>query len=160
MVTATAPASRTKRTPSRASRRFGYLVAIGGNAVMLYVAQHLLDWGWPRFLTDEFDEVLPIMTVSFIAGMVANALFVVYDAGWFKSLGNVVTMSIGFVVALRLLQVYPFDFSTYAVNWSWLVRTVLVVGMVGAAVGVLVESVKLVTWPFRDHPEIDRPETR
>ena len=134
-----------------ASRRFGYLVAIAANAVMLYGAHHLLAWGWPRFLTDDFETLLPIVTASFVAGMLANAAFVCFDAAWFKLLANIVTSAIGFVVALRTWQVFPFDFSGYDHDWSWLVRVVLVVAMVGAAISVVVESVRVITWAARDH---------
>jgi hypothetical protein len=133
------------------SRRFGYLVAIVANAVMLYLAHHLLTWGWPRFLTDDFEELLPVVTVSFVAGMVANAAFVCFDAAWFKSLANIVTSAIAFVVALRTFQVFPFDFSGYDHDWSWLVRLVLVVGMAGAAISVVVESVRVFSWSTNGH---------
>ncbi len=134
-----------------ASRRFGYLVAIVANAVMLYLAHHLLAWGWPRFLTDDFEQLLPIVTVSFVAGMVANAAFICFDAAWFKSLANIVTSAISFVVALRTFQVFPFDFSGYDHDWSWLVRLVLVVGMVGAAISVVVETVRVISWSTSSH---------
>ena len=45
---------------SPAARRFGYLVAIGVNLVLLYVVNNLLEWGVPEFLTDDFERVLPI----------------------------------------------------------------------------------------------------
>jgi hypothetical protein len=138
-----------------AGKRFGYIVAIGFNAVALYIAHNLLDWGWPRFLTEQFDEVLPLITVSFVYGMVTNALLVLYDRQWFKSLVNVGGAAIAFVVTLRLLQVYPFDFSDYSVNWSWLVTTFLVLGLIGTAIAVIAEAVRMVTSLRRE----SRPET-
>ena len=50
--------------------------------------------------------------------MVVNALFVVADPPWFKALCNVVTSAISLTVAVRTWQVFPFDFSSYAVDWS------------------------------------------
>lgn len=138
-----------------AGRRFGYLVAIGINAVMLSIANHLLEWDWPSFLTDEFNDVLGIITVSFVATMIANAMFVVFDAPWFKSLANAVTAAIAIAVAWRMLQVFPFDFTGYDRDWSDVARIVLVFAMLGAAVGCLVEMVRFVTWPFRDHSDTE-----
>ena len=70
--------SRSRRPvagrPSR-SRRFGYLVSIAVNAAMVYVVHHLLEWGWPRFLTEAFEELLPVITLSFVAGIVVNLGF-------------------------------------------------------------------------------------
>ena len=124
------------RTPAP-GRRFGYVIAIAMNAVGLWVARHLLQWGWPRFLTDEFDQLLPILTVSFVAGMVANGLFVLADPPRFKALCNAVTSVISVVVAVRTWQVFPFDFSTYAYDWTWVARVVIVLAAVGSAIAVV-----------------------
>ena len=70
------------------------------------------------------------------------------DAAWFKSLANVITAGISFVVAVRTYQVFPFDFSTYSHDWSWLVRVILIAVMVGTAIGFTVELIRLVTWPL------------
>ena len=40
-------------------RRSGYVVAVAINAALLWVTHQLLDWGWPRFLTEDFEELLP-----------------------------------------------------------------------------------------------------
>ena len=72
-------------------------------------------------------------------------MFLVYDAEWWKSLVNVGGAIIGFVITCGMYQVYPFDFSGYAVNWSWLVTTVLIVGMVVAVIAAIAESVRTVT---------------
>lgn len=147
-VTAAPIQSRTRLRPA-ATRRFGYSVAIGVNALMLWAAYQLLGWGWPPFLTAAFTEVLPILTLSFVASMVVNAAYFWYDAGWFKSLGSVITSFIGVLVAYRVLQVFPFDFSSYDHDWSWLATAALVLAMVGAGIGLLVESIRLISWPFR-----------
>ena len=63
------------RTPAP-GRRGGYVIAIAMNAVGLWVTRRLLEWGWPRFLTDDFKQLLPILTVSFVAGMAVNAVLV------------------------------------------------------------------------------------
>lgn len=130
-------------------RRFGYLVGAIVNGAFLWVAHQLLDWEWPRFLTSEFEELLPLITVSFVASIVVNLLWFVADPRWLKALGNMVTAGIGFFVALRTYQVFPFDFSTYAVDWTGLTRFVLLVAMAGTVIGFVVESVKLLAAPFR-----------
>lgn len=136
------PARSTGR-PSVGVRRVGYLVAAVFNAVMLWVAHQLLDWEWPGFLTADFDDLLPWVTVSFVASIVANLVFAVDDSVRIKAAGNVATNLISFVVAVRTWQIYPFDFSGYGTDWSWLVRTVLVVAIVGTAAGTIAELVKL-----------------
>ena len=42
---------------------------------------------------------------------------------------------------------FPVDFSTYARDWSWLVRTLLILGIVGGAIAVIVDLVRLAHGP-------------
>lgn len=146
MTSTVAPPQRTDRTgPGVAARRFGYLVAIAANAIMLWLAHQLLDWGWPSFLTDDFDQVLGLITASFVASMVVNAGYLVHDRGRFRALGDLVIAAFGFVVSLRMWDVFPFDFSGWQTDWSWLVRTALVVGIGGTAIAMIVNAVRLIS---------------
>lgn len=134
----------TEPESPEAGRRAGYVAAIAVNLILLWVAHHLLEWGWPRFLTDEFDDVLPILTLSIVATIVANALFVVFDPKWFQHLANLVTSAIALVCAVVVSRVFPFDFTDYATDWTWLARLVVVLGIVGTAIAVVVNAVSVV----------------
>jgi len=125
-----------------AARRAGYLIAVACDAVGLYIAHHLLDWGWPRFLTSQFELVLPVITLSCVYGIVTNVAFLFYDHQWFRSLANVGGALIGFAVCVTLYVVYPFDFAGYAHDWSWAVTALLLVGMAGSAIAALAESAR------------------
>jgi hypothetical protein len=129
---------------ARPGRRFGYVVAVAVNAILLWVTHHLLEWGWPRFLTDEFDQLLPIVTVSLVATMVVNALYVLADPPWFKALGDAATSSISLVVAVRTWQIFPFSFADYSYDWSWVLRAMIVLAAIGAGIAVVVDLVTMV----------------
>jgi hypothetical protein len=135
----------TKRRPSAATRRFGYLSAIVANAVVLWIVHQLLEWEWPAFLTEEFAQVLPLVSASLIASMVVNAGLVLRDHGRAKALGDLITAAFGLAVSVRMWAVFPFDFTGYGTDWTWAVRVALVVGIVATAIGALVNLVKLVT---------------
>ena len=137
----TAPPARSAAAPGR---RFGYVVSAAINLAMLWIAHQLLEWEWPRFLTDDFERVLPIITVAALAAVALNVAYLAFDPPWFRSLGNIVTSALGIAAAAWMLAVFPFDFSTYARDWSWAARAVLIVGIVGGAIGVLVELGRLV----------------
>ena len=128
--------------PPPAGRRFGYVIAIAVNAVLFWLVHQLLGWGWPGFLTEDFDRVLPWLSVSFAAGIVANACFLYRDRGWFRSLADLTTSTIGLVVSVQTWKVFPFDFTGH--DWSWAIRLGIVVGIVGCAIGMVVHAVKLV----------------
>jgi hypothetical protein len=125
----------------------GCVIAAAVNAVMLWIAYQLLDWDWPRFLTEDFDELLPWIAVSLVVSIGFNLVYVMRDTRRVKALGDLVTAVIGFVVMVRTWQVFPFDFSTYAHDWSWLLRTIIVVGLIGTAAGAIVSAVKLASLP-------------
>lgn len=125
-------------------RRFGYLVAAAINGVLLWVSHHLLEWGWPKFLTEDFEEVLPILSLSLVATIVANLLYLLYDARWFTALAEAVTAALSLASAVRTWQVFPFDFSTTARDWSTLARVVIAVGIVGLAIAVVANVARFV----------------
>jgi hypothetical protein len=128
-----------------AGRRSGYLVAIGVTAVVLWAVHQLLTWGWPRFLTDGFQQVLPLISASLIVSMVVNATYLLRDQGRVRALGDLVNGVFGVAVSVRLWRVFPFDFDGYAYDWTWVVEVALVVGIVATAIAVIVNLVKLVT---------------
>ena len=88
MTTATRQRASSFTLPSGA-KRFGYLLALLINGAMLFVANNLLAWGWFSWLTADFEELLPIINVSLVASMLVNAVYMVYDAQWFKSLTQI-----------------------------------------------------------------------
>ena len=134
----------------RAATRLGYALAVVINAVMVWVVRQLLDWEYPKWLTEEFDDLIPILTLAFVVSLVANAMYLWNDRWPFKPIGDMITAGIGFVVALRTYQVFPFDFSDYESDWSWLVRLVLVAAMVAVAAAFVWKSTKLAMRPTRN----------
>jgi hypothetical protein len=140
----------TQHAPPRtgvtdAAKRIGYAIAVGVNAVMLYVVNNLLAWEVPAFLTEEFERVLPVLNISIVASIVVNLMYVAYDAPWFKSLGQVVLSAIALVATIRTLEVFPFDFARYDFNWEVVARGCLILATVAIVIGLITETVKLVT---------------
>jgi hypothetical protein len=147
-VTETDPAPAKKRA-SRSTRRFGYLVAVSVNLVLLYVVNNLLAWDVLPWLTDDFEQILPILNLSLLATMVINVVYVWFDPGWFKSLTQIGLSVISLVVVVRLFRVFPFDFSPYESGWATLTRFVLIFVMIGLTIGIIAESAKFITGAVR-----------
>jgi len=124
-------------------RQIGYAIAVVVNLVMLVIAHNILDWGWLPFLTHDFAQVIPWISLSLIASIVANLVYQFNDALIVKSTGQIGVNLISVFVTYQIWQVFPFDFSAYEFNWGVLVRVLLVLAMVGAGIGVLVEATKL-----------------
>ncbi len=132
-----------KRRPGAATRRFGYAVAVVVNVAILVVVNRWPGWDAVPFLTGDTEQVLGIVNASIIAGVVANVLFLVTDPPWFKALGDVVTTAVGLAAAVRVWQVFPFDFGSGSA-WETVARVLLVIAIVGSVIGILVNTGRLV----------------
>jgi hypothetical protein len=118
-------------------------MAILVNLALLFVANNLLAWDLLPFLTDDFARVLWLIDISLLATVAVNLAHIWYDPVWFKSLGQIGLGSISMLVAIRMFQVFPFDFSVYEFDWERVARFVMVLSMVGIGIGIVVEAVKL-----------------
>jgi hypothetical protein len=52
-----------------------------------------------------------------------------------------------------MFQVFPFDFSGYQFDWEIVTRVVLILAIIGTAIAVVVETVKLATG-WDDNPRL------
>lgn len=138
-------ATETPR-PTMSSRRHDrYVAAIVVNAVLLYVANNLLGWEFPQFLTDDFGKVLWIINLSLVATIVANFTYLGFDAAWFKSATQIGLNALTLTVSVRMYRVFPFDFSSSQFDYAPIARIVIILTMVGTVAAMIVELVKLAT---------------
>jgi hypothetical protein len=82
--------------------------------------------------------------LSLIAAITANVIFFFFNADWFVSLLRFFLNTIGLILAVRMLQVFPFDFSAYTFDWALVIRILLILGIVGAGIAILAELVKFI----------------
>lgn len=140
MTTTTAP-----QQSSTAARRFGYLVAVAVNAVLLYLINVAPGWRDLTFLTSATVSVLTLVNTSLVAGIVANVVYVLDDAPGVRAFGDLVTTGIALATIVRVWQVFPFAFDQRGFPWETVIRVLLVVAGVGSAIAIVVQLVMLVT---------------
>jgi len=138
--TGRAPAVGRLRVPTRS----GYVMAIVLNLALLFVANNLLGWDLIPFLTGDFTRVLWILTVSLLATITVNLAYLWYDPAWFKSVCQICLGGISMLVSIRMLQVFPFDFTGSQFDWEPVARFVMILGVIAVGIGIVVEVVKLV----------------
>jgi hypothetical protein len=134
----------TAHQHSTAARRAGYLVAAAVNLVLLYLVLVWPGWEALSFLTDSFTQVVGLLSVSLLVGAAANLVYVVTDPPRVRAAGQLVVSAFSLAATVRLLQVFPFDFSGWSFDPTWLVRLLLWVAVVGTVVGMVTELVRLV----------------
>lgn len=130
------------RAPA-AWRRVGYGFAIIANLVLLWIVTNLVEWGWPGFITADFDNVVPIISFSLILGMAVNVVYLFYDAGWIKTLGDVITSAVALLVMIQVFDVYPFQFESGP--WDGVARAVIIFLGIALAIAVVANIIKLAT---------------
>ncbi len=143
--------ARPRREPmSRAEARRFWLWRLGAaigailDLVGLYVVNHLTEREWPSFLTAEFDDVVPLASLALVASFAMHIFSFAEPQSPPVHLTSAVSSGLNLVVAVQLLDTFPFDFSTWDRDWSWAIRFVLVLAIVGAAIGGAVSTVRLI----------------
>jgi hypothetical protein len=129
---------------SRASRRAGYLVSIAINGVLLYLLNVHPGWQSMSFLTPSTAQVIGLVDLTLWAGIVANGVYVIADPVPLRVVGDLVTLTIGLVTTVRVWDVFPFAFHGSVAFVAVIVRVVLVIGIVGASIGIIYSTVTLV----------------
>jgi len=130
--------------PTAAARRLGYGVGAVVNVALLYAVNIWPGWEVVPFLTAETTSVLVLVNLSIISNLTANAVYLVYDAAWLKSLGTVLTTTVGMITLVRIWQVFPFDFGDSSFNWQLVTRILLIIGIVGSDIGIIVAFIAFV----------------
>ncbi|HEX6335329.1 MAG TPA: hypothetical protein VFZ85_00085 [Jiangellaceae bacterium] len=133
----------TTRRPSSATRRLGYGFGIVAGIVGLVLVNVWPGWESVPFLTSDTTEVLWLVNASLVAGIVANLAYLMHDAPWLVALGGVVTTGIGLAALIRIIQVFPVDFSDWDFDGTALVRILLIVAIVGSVIGIVAQFVAL-----------------
>jgi predicted membrane protein len=128
----------TRRRPGPGTRRVGYVVAVVVNAVMLYAVNRWPGWDAVPFLTEDAATVIGWVNASILVSLFANLVYLARDPRWLKALGDLLTTGVGLVVMVRIWEVFPFDFGDSRLDWALVIRILLVVGIVGSAIGIIV----------------------
>lgn len=129
------------------ARRFGYFVTILINIAMIYVANNLLNWGWPAILTKDYVLCLWAANLSFGVNIFINFIFMFFDRRWFRSLMQAFGNVFGFLSIFVFWQVFPLDLSA---GLASMVNLGLIIIMGLTALGTPVELISAVRLYNRD----------
>jgi hypothetical protein len=132
------------KRPSVGARRAGYAIAVLLNAALLVLVNRWPGWEALPFLTTDTRLVIAVVNASVLVNLAANLVYLARDPRWLKALGDTLTTAVGLVAMVRIWQVFPFDFGDSSVDWTLLARVALGLGIVGAAIGVIVNAVGFV----------------
>lgn len=135
--------TRASARTSHAGRRVGYVIAIAFNFVLLYLINVMPGWTAVDVLTANFTAVLWIINLSLLLNVAANIAYIAYDSTWFKASCEFTLAAISLIIAIRMYQVFPFDFASFAFNWTVLTRLIIVAVMIGSLIAMVVNAARL-----------------
>jgi hypothetical protein len=127
---------RADRLAARVSGSIGSIVT---NALLLYAANHLLDWQFP-WITPAWSDVLWAVDLTLEVSIVANVLFLMVDARWFRNLVGAISCAVAVMATWWLFIIFPFDFGSASVNNVVELALVAVLVVTGIAAMVMVIS--------------------
>jgi hypothetical protein len=125
-------------------RQAGYAVAIVVNGIILFVVNNVLAWDVAPWLTDDFNDVLPILNTSLLASVLVNAVYLVFDPPLWRSVCELALLALSIAVGITTYRVFPFDFAAYSFDWELLARWVISLAIFGMCVGFVASAVKLI----------------
>ena len=138
---------RSSMMPRR--RMTDYIFAVIFNIAFLVVVNKVPDWNIV-FITDSFPDVLWALNTSIAVSLAGNLILIFFHPRFLHHLLTAVFSVFGILATSVLLSVFPFEFAELVGEWlNILVRIVLIVGIVGSAIGVVVNVVKAVGAVFR-----------
>ena len=140
----TGPNERVSKRRARApvaARRVGYAIGIGANIALVVITVNVVDWGWPAFITEDFESLTTIIVFSLVLSSAVNLTYMFYDPLRWKAVGDVITAAAALAVVWRALVVFPIRFESGP--WAGAARVIMIVAFVGLVIGLIAGIVKL-----------------
>lgn len=128
----------SKEKEAKTSEFIGAIIA---NIIVLYIVNNLLSWNL-SFILPSFQDVLWIFNISICATIAANIIFLIYHAGWFRSIVQIILNILGFLVCYYLYTIFPFIFSNSA--YTIALKILIILGIIALVIATLVEILRLV----------------
>lgn len=125
-------------------RMTDYIFAVIFNIAFLVVVNKVPDWNIV-FITDSFPDILWALNTYLAVSIAGNLVLIFFHPRFLHHLLNAVFAIFGILATSVMLSIFPFDFSNLVGEWlNILIRIALIVGIVGSAIGVVVNIVKAV----------------
>lgn len=143
-------ASKGRTRAPVAARRFGYAIGLVANIVLIVITVNVVDWGWPAFITDDFESLTPIIVFSLVLSSAVNLTYFFHDPLRWKAVGDAITAVAALAVVWRALDVFPLRFESGP--WAGVTRVIMIVACVGLVASLIDGAVKLTRGDFAETP--------
>lgn len=118
-------------------RRSSYLAGAVLDAALLLLISVAPGWRAVPFLTGETPRVLGWVVLALAAALLGNLIHLWRDPPALVAVNHLVATALALLAAVRVWQVFPFDFADAAFPWATIVRAVLGLVIAGEIVGLV-----------------------
>jgi hypothetical protein len=129
-----------------------YINLIAGNIVGLLFVNTVLLWRpyTHGVILASWSDILWAANISQAVQIIGNFLLCFYRPRWFSAMVRAAFSAAGLLSILVFWVIFPLDFSHLVGTWlNTLLKVVLMIGMVGALAGFLVELVRFLRYTSR-----------
>ncbi len=140
-------ASTTGLTGQRArpARNARYLLVCTAGLGFWYGINFWPGWQSIPVLTEAAAGLLPLLNLWLLAVVVSNAVYIVFDAPWFKSASQIFVTTASIALAAKAYTDFPFDFSMfYYYDFDWIAGLALMAAVVGGLIRLVVLGIRFV----------------
>ncbi len=128
--------------PRKVSRS-RFVLAAGIDLALLFLIFVWPGWELLSFFNDRTSDVLGLVALWLVVDLVANLTAAASDTDWLRSAAEFAAAMLTVITLGWILAIFPFDFTGLAVDWTTAIRVLLIVGMVGAAIGAVAHGIRL-----------------
>jgi hypothetical protein len=137
---------REKSAGDHAGAVIGNIIALV--AINLYPLWRPLTAG---VVTEGWTRILWAADLSLLAQIGGNLILLFWRPRWLRYLFELVFSAAGLLSVAVFFAVFPLDFSRVVGDWlNTLTRVILILGMLGTAIGVVVNLVRLLAFSWRE----------
>ena len=111
----------------------------------ILLAHHLLkalEPGTHLLLVGDVDQLPSVGAGDVLRDVIASGLRVIYPAEWFVDTTEIVLLAVSLYATVVLWRVFPFDFEDSDFPWDLLTHALLILAIVGTAIGIVFQIVK------------------
>lgn len=130
---------------ARPARNARYLLVCTASLAVWYGLNFWPGWQSIPVLTAATDNVISLVNLWLLATAVSSAVYIVFDAAWFKSACQILVTATGVAAAARVYVEFPFDFSgLHYYDVRWIARLALTVAVIGGLLRLIVVGIRFV----------------
>ncbi len=136
---------------SKEPRVVNYYIAIAVDIILLYFFNNIVFANIFFLSAKDLTNCLWAINLALGIGIIGNFIFLLYRPRWFRHLVQAVLNALAVLAVYVIFRVFPFTFTDDV--WRTVARIIMIIIMVGAGIGFVVEVVKSgIAWLHREPP--------